>query len=357
MMNDSSITKTMISSSEQQPSLIQQNPDEIFLYQSNHNPLFDSLQIQNDLAFSASPSQMQDYMGINFNSQNGTQSEQIMSPPLQLVSPQANYMSYGANQLSTNPSASVQSPMCFFAPTPSVPVHSNTTGGIPSPNYDGLDSITSSINNIVNEVHSELPTPTTSSASSVSHLQLFPAFENGEPSVKVEEGSQKPQTSANSNPPPPTPPTTSNSSTGKKKRAARRRLTVVQKIAHNKIEKRYRTNINEKIFGLKALIDPSWCPQKNKAPILPTLATTEGIEENEEFSDSSSEESQKNDKKGKRKSVSSDSAPSSSSSLPVKPNKSSILEQAAEYIIYLKEINSQLRGQNKDLQKKLDGNE
>lgn len=356
-MNDNSITKTMVSSSEQQPSLIQQNPDEIFLYQSNHNPLFDSLQIQNDLAFSASPSQMQDYMAINFNSQNGTQAEQMMSPPLQLVSPEANYMPYGANQLSTDPSASVQSSMCYFAPTPSVPVHSNTTGGIPSPKYDSIDSITSSVDNIVNEVHSELPTPTTSSTSSVSHLQLFPAFKNSEPLIKMEEDAQKPQNSANNNPPPPTPPSTTNSTNGKKKRAARRRLTVVQKIAHNKIEKRYRTNINEKIFGLQALIDPSWNSQNNKVPILPTLATTEGIEENEESSEESSEESQQKDKKGKRKSVSFESAPSSSSSLPVKPNKSSILEQAAEYIIYLKEINSQLRGQNKDLQKKLNDNE
>lgn len=51
-----------------------------------------------------------------------------------------------------------------------------------------------------------------------------------------------------------TPANSSTSKKPKKKRAPRKRLTPHQKQAHNKIEKRYRININAKIAGLQQII-------------------------------------------------------------------------------------------------------
>lgn len=48
-----------------------------------------------------------------------------------------------------------------------------------------------------------------------------------------------------------------------RKRSARKKLTDNQKVAHNKIEKKYRTNINEKIFGLNDLIVASFRCKEN----------------------------------------------------------------------------------------------
>lgn len=106
-----------------------------------------------------------------------------------------------------------------------------------------------------------------------------------------------------------------------KKKRMRRKLTEVQKIAHNKIEKRYRTNINDKIFDLHTLLEPDWQSHEDK--------DAAGF--------SSSDEGTK-----KRKFV-----------LEGKLNKSSILEKAAEYIIYLKKTNAKLKDQNSDLKKQL----
>jgi twist-like factor len=95
----------------------------------------------------------------------------------------------------------------------------------------------------------------------------------------------------------------------KRKRTTRRRLTTTQKIAHNKIEKKYRTNINDKIFKLEDLImafeDDNCSPQ-------PT--------------DSEKKE---------------------------RPNKSKILERAANFIKHLKATNLKLLETNSALQSQL----
>jgi twist-like factor len=354
-MNYNNIPETRVPSEQQNPLI--QNPDEMYLYQNTPNPLIDSLHLQNDLAFTIAPTQIQEYLPVDFNSQNDTQAAQISSP-LEMVSPQVNYVPFGVNQLPTDATLPDQTSMGYFETSPSVPSNENaTTDGIPSPNYNNLDNVSSTIDNVGPVVPSELPTPSTSSASSINHLQILPASNGSDIVIKLEKDATESLQHAHGNPPPPTPPSTTATSTGKKKRAARRRLTVVQKIAHNKIEKRYRTNINEKIFGLQTLIDPSWSPESNQRPILPTLAATESNEENEESSGSSTEESnpQYNKKKGKQKSVTSEPTPSLQSSSSTKLNKSSILERAAEYIVHLKELNAKLKCQNKDLPKKLDG--
>lgn len=86
--------------------------------------------------------------------------------------------------------------------------------------------------------------------------------------------------------------TESSSSQAKKKRCPRRRLTDSQKEAHNKVEKKYRVNINSKINSLQNLI--------------PWLS-------NEEMQ------------------------------MDLKVNKSVILEKAYDYILYLKAENEALK--------------
>lgn len=108
----------------------------------------------------------------------------------------------------------------------------------------------------------------------------------------------------------------------KRKRAARRRLTVNQKIAHNKIEKKYRTNINEKIFGLDDLIAPSFRFESS---------SDEGFEED----------------------WTQTTTGSSQNGTDGRPNKSKILERAASYIKYLKLSNSQLRERTTALEYRL----
>ena len=354
-MNYNNIPEIMVPP-EQQTSM--QNPDEIYIYQNAPNPLVDPLHLQHDLTYTIAPSQIQEYLPIDFTSQNDPQATQ-MSSPLQMISPQINYVPYSVNQISANATLPDQAAMDYFGASPSVPSNHNTTGSIPSPNYDNIDTISSSINNVETVVPSGIPTPSTFLESSISHLQIHPVSTGSEIAVNLEKDTTGPSQDIRSKPMPPTQPSITTISNGKKKRAARRRLTVVQKIAHNKIEKRYRTNINEKIFGLQTLIDPNWSPEDNRSPILPTLAATESNEENEESSGSSSEESnqQYNKMKGKQKSGAFEPTPSLPYSSSAKPNKSSILERAAEYIVYLKEFNAKLKSQNKALQKKLDGYE
>lgn len=105
----------------------------------------------------------------------------------------------------------------------------------------------------------------------------------------------------------------------KRKRAARRRLTENQKIAHNKIEKKYRTNINEKIFSLGDLIPLTFKCESECSSGEEGGNEEEGYNENEVRNESG------------------------------RPNKSKILERAASYIKYLKNNNSKLREQNQDL--------
>ena len=123
---------------------------------------------------------------------------------------------------------------------------------------------------------------------------------------------------------------------GKRKRAARRRLTVNQKIAHNKIEKKYRTNINEKIFGLDDLISPSFrCDSCSSLPCDKSLS--DGFEDG--GTDCHQNHNHSNTGKSNRDEG--------------RPNKSKILERAASYIKYLKGTNSKLRERNNVLKYRL----
>lgn len=104
------------------------------------------------------------------------------------------------------------------------------------------------------------------------------------------------------------PPLTTTTTSTKRKRTTRRRLTTTQKIAHNKIEKKYRTNINDKIFRLEDLITS--------------------------FEDDVYPQSSDGDKKER-------------------PNKSKILERAANFIKHLKATNLKLMESNAALQSRL----
>lgn len=119
----------------------------------------------------------------------------------------------------------------------------------------------------------------------------------------------------------------------KRKRAARRRLTVNQKIAHNKIEKKYRTNINEKIFGLDDLIAPSFRCEGSSSDEGGSGCGFAGYHEEEDNGNSSS-----------RPPTTSEAG---------RPNKSKILERAASYIRYLKVSNAQLKDRNQELKYRL----
>lgn len=88
----------------------------------------------------------------------------------------------------------------------------------------------------------------------------------------------------------------------KKKRAPRKRLTAHQKQAHNKIEKRYRININAKIAGLQQIIP--WVASEKTAF---ETGQTGSIKTEEETAD-----------------------------VP-RLNKSMILEKATAYILFLQE--------------------
>lgn len=123
----------------------------------------------------------------------------------------------------------------------------------------------------------------------------------------------------------------------KRKRLARRRLTKNQKIAHNKIEKKYRTNINDKIFGLQDLIAASW---------------VSGGEGDGESSDEREDDDQDEDRTAAGGGGGA-AAGSGSGSGTARPNKSSILERAAGYIRHLQETNQRLRKQNSVLKTQL----
>lgn len=132
--------------------------------------------------------------------------------------------------------------------------------------------------------------------------------------------------------PAPTSHTKPKSGAPKRKRAARRRLTENQKIAHNKIEKKYRTNINEKIFGLEDLISPLFRCEGSSSDEGGDVDYYE-----DEFTP------------GHSTSQSSATQQSSSNGDQGRPNKSKILERAASYIKYLKSTNAKLREQNNEL--------
>lgn len=99
---------------------------------------------------------------------------------------------------------------------------------------------------------------------------------------------------------------------GKKKRAPRKRLTSHQKQAHNKIEKRYRININTKIAKLQQIIP--WVASEQTAF---------------EVGDSLKKEDDAINKEGTLADI------PISAVAATKLNKSMILEKAVDYILYL----------------------
>lgn len=96
----------------------------------------------------------------------------------------------------------------------------------------------------------------------------------------------------------------------------RKRLTDSQKQAHNKIEKRYRININAKIAGLQHII-PSVADEKT------AFETGAGLDNNPNENPSN------------------------------KLNKSMILEKATDYILYLQKRDQQLTQENAELRKEI----
>ncbi|KAH3667837.1 hypothetical protein WICMUC_005237 [Wickerhamomyces mucosus] len=102
----------------------------------------------------------------------------------------------------------------------------------------------------------------------------------------------------------------------KKKRAPRKRLTPHQKQAHNKIEKRYRININAKIAGLQQIIP--WVASEKTAFETGT-----------------------------------DERPEEASSTVPKLNKSMILEKATAYILHLQENEANMKKEIEELKMQL----
>lgn len=102
----------------------------------------------------------------------------------------------------------------------------------------------------------------------------------------------------------------------KKKRAPRKRLTAHQKQAHNKIEKRYRININAKIAGLQQIIP--WVASEKTA-----FETGDGVKIEQD------------------------------GEVP-RLNKSMILEKATAYILHLQESDVKLKEENERLRKEVE---
>jgi len=103
----------------------------------------------------------------------------------------------------------------------------------------------------------------------------------------------------------------------KKKRAPRKRLTPHQKQAHNKIEKRYRININAKIAGLQQIIP--WVASEKTA-----FETGDGIKIEQDGTE-----------------------------VP-RLNKSMILEKATSYILHLQESDLKLKEENEKLRREVE---
>lgn len=111
--------------------------------------------------------------------------------------------------------------------------------------------------------------------------------------------------------------TTTTEKKPKKKRAPRKRLTPHQKQAHNKIEKRYRININAKIAGLQQIIP--WVASEKTA-----FETGDGTKPQDPEAD-----------------------------VP-RLNKSMILEKATSYILYLQESEDKMKIQVEKLRKEVE---
>ncbi|CAH2351235.1 serine-rich protein Tye7p [[Candida] railenensis] len=112
-----------------------------------------------------------------------------------------------------------------------------------------------------------------------------------------------------------------------KRRAPRKRLTESQKQAHNKIEKKYRININAKIAGLQKII-PSVALEK---PAFET-GTKQGSAGTSTY-------------------TSEDIASDESSN---RLNKSMILEKAIDYILFLQNENKSIISENSSMKKELE---
>ncbi|GMM38090.1 Tye7 protein [Saccharomycopsis crataegensis] len=128
-----------------------------------------------------------------------------------------------------------------------------------------------------------------------------------------------------------TKPAKSTAAKPKKKRAPRKRLTPHQKQAHNKIEKRYRININTKIANLQQIIP--WVMGEKTAFNIGGVVDGTGA----------------NIANGSPGTTSSDNEPVE----PPKLNKSMILEKAIHYILHLQSETTVLSRQNQYLQSQM----
>ncbi|KAH3902856.1 uncharacterized protein SCODWIG_01739 [Saccharomycodes ludwigii] len=119
----------------------------------------------------------------------------------------------------------------------------------------------------------------------------------------------------------------------KRKRGPRKLMTPDQKEAHNKIEKKYRININTKIARLQKIIP--WVASEDTA--FEVHASFRGKDllgnvKNNNGSDSISD----NNTEGNGNDDATNTGNNSSSLQPCKLNKSIILQKAIDYILYLK---------------------
>ncbi len=130
----------------------------------------------------------------------------------------------------------------------------------------------------------------------------------------------------------------------KKKRSPRKRLTQHQKHAHNKIEKRYRTNINDKIAGLKDIIP--WLT--NESTAFETVNSSKSNSPN--ITSTSTKDDKREENSNKLNNI---NKKSSDEGGPLRLNKSIILEKATSYILYLKELNAKMQSENVSLKEKL----
>lgn len=241
--------------------------------------------------------------------------------------------------MSTTSSTSLESPLSFPEPQTGLfnMINNNiniaaTTNTSNINNNETIQPANTNINDARNYVSFSNPNPISinKGATTTSSTPLYPMlkFENSTKEtiknnikVKLENPNDQIPSSSSAN----------NISNIKSKRrrstASRKRLTPYQKEAHNKIEKRYRININTKIAKLQQIIP--WVADEDTAfEVSHTLRrpgngttqqqpTTNGALNNDDVSTTSS-------------TTSSSSIPSTN-----KLNKSMILEKAVDYILFL----------------------